>query len=57
MFFWGLLKPHNIDSLNNSTMSFEAATMLEYIIGAGITAAVGTQPSQNLNFSLPYFEG
>jgi len=28
-------------------MSFVAATMLEYIIGAGITAAVGTQPSQN----------
>ena len=57
MFFWGLLKPYTIDSLNNSTMSFVAATMLAYIIGARITAAVGTQPSQNLNFSLPYFEG
>ena len=57
MFFWGLLKPHNIDSLNNSTMSFVAATMLEYIIGARITATVGTQPSQNESFSQPDFEG
>ena len=44
MFFWGLLKPHNIDSLNNSTMSFVAVTMLAYIIGAELLQLLAHNP-------------